>query len=276
MTRRVATALLLAALASGLAAQPARPPAPWLDPDRSEPAGSRYATFPSQLAGGEVSYLIYLPPGYEAAPERRYPVVYWLHGLGGDQRRGAAFVTRLNLAIRNGRAPAMIAVLVNGLRDSFYCDSRDGRWPVESVIVKELIPHIDRAYRTLARREARAIEGYSMGGYGAAHLAFKFPEVFGLAGIMAGAALDFETVAESVRKTGRLVAVTEAPCFGSIASEVAARIQESVFDWLAAPVVRVGAKHAPIAHSPALFEAVIPQATDIDRAARALVSRADA
>ncbi len=195
MTRRVATALLLAALASGLAAQPARPPAPWLDPDRSEPAGSRYATFPSQLAGGEVSYLIYLPPGYEAAPERRYPVVYWLHGLGGDQRRGAAFVTRLNLAIRNGRAPAMIAVLVNGLRDSFYCDSRDGRWPVESVIVKELIPHIDRAYRTLARREARAIEGYSMGGYGAAHLAFKFPEVFGLAGIMAGAALDFETVA---------------------------------------------------------------------------------
>jgi pyruvate dehydrogenase E1 component beta subunit len=88
--------------------------------------------------------------------------------------------------------------------------------------------------------------------------------------------LDFETVAESVRKTGRLVAVTEAPCFGSIASEVAARIQESVFDWLAAPVVRVGAKHVPIAHSPALFEAVIPQAADIDRAARALVSRADA
>ena len=62
--------------------------------------------------------------------------------------------------------------------------------------------------------------------------------------------LDFETVAESVRKTGRLVAVTEAPCFGSIASEVAARIQETVFDWLAAPVMRVGAKHAPIAHSP--------------------------
>jgi pyruvate/2-oxoglutarate/acetoin dehydrogenase E1 component len=88
--------------------------------------------------------------------------------------------------------------------------------------------------------------------------------------------LDFETVAESVRKTGRLVAVTEAPGFGSIASEVAARIQESVFDWLSAPVARVGAKHAPIAHSPVLFEAVIPQAADIDRAARALVSRADA
>jgi pyruvate/2-oxoglutarate/acetoin dehydrogenase E1 component len=87
--------------------------------------------------------------------------------------------------------------------------------------------------------------------------------------------LDFETVAESVRKTGRLVAVTEAPCFGSIASEVAARIQETVFDWLAAPVTRVGARHAPIAHSPTLFESVLPQAADIDRAARDLVSRAE-
>ena len=85
--------------------------------------------------------------------------------------------------------------------------------------------------------------------------------------------LDFETVAESVRKTGRLVAVTEEPLFGSIASEVAARIQETVFDWLAAPVVRVGAKHAPIAHSPTLFESVIPQAVDIERAARELVAR---
>ncbi len=85
--------------------------------------------------------------------------------------------------------------------------------------------------------------------------------------------LDFETVAESVRKTGRLVAVTEAPCFGSIASEVAARIQESVFDWLAAPVTRVGAKHAPIAHSPTLYEAELPQAADIVHAAHELVSR---
>ena len=85
--------------------------------------------------------------------------------------------------------------------------------------------------------------------------------------------LDFETVADSVRKTRRLVAVTEAPCFGSIASEVAARIQETVFEWLEGPVVRVGAKHAPIAHSPALFEAVIPQAVDIEHAVRLLMAR---
>ena len=47
------------------------------------------------------------------------------------------------------------------------------------MIVKELIPHVDQTYRTVARREGRVIQGFSMGGYGAAHLGFKYPEVFG-------------------------------------------------------------------------------------------------
>ena len=199
ITRRLPASYRLAALAAlcafaAAAQQAARPPASWLDPDRSEPAGTRYRTFTSRLAGGEVSYLVYLPPDYQTAATRRYPVVYWLHGLGGSQRTGARFVTQLDGAIRNLRAPAAIAVLVNGLRDSFYCDSRDGKWPVESVIVKELVPHIDQTFRTIPRREARAVEGYSMGGYGAAHLAFKYPELFGMAGVMAGALLDADTM----------------------------------------------------------------------------------
>ena len=81
----------------------------------------------------------------------------------------------------------MMVVLVNGMRDSFYGDSPDGKWPIESVIVKELIPHVDKTYRTITRREMRAVEGYSMGGYGAAHLGFKYPEVFGMVGVMSGA-----------------------------------------------------------------------------------------
>ena len=70
------------------------------------------------------------------------------------------------------------------------------------------------------------------------------------------------------------VVVTEAPRFASIASEVAASISEAVFDWLDKPVVRVGARHAPIAHSPVLFESVIPQAADIERAARSMLEEA--
>jgi enterochelin esterase-like enzyme len=182
------TALAFAPAILALAQQPmAIRPAHWLDPDKSEPAGTHYATFSSRLAGGEVSYLVYLPPTYQSEPAQRYPSVYWLHGLNGDQRSGLPFVEQLDAAIRAGKAPAMIAVLANGMRDSFYCDSPDGKWPIESVVIKELIPHIDKTYRTIARREMRAVEGYSMGGYGAAHLGFKYPQVFGIVGVMAGA-----------------------------------------------------------------------------------------
>jgi len=190
---KTAIPLLLFVAYVGLAQPPAAPPS-WLDPDRSEPSGTLYRTFASRLTGGEVSYLVYLPPDYQASASRRYPAVYWLHGLGGSQRTGAKFVAQLDGAIRNNRAPSMIVVLANGMRDSMYCDSPDGKWPVESVIIKELIPHIDQTYRTIARREARAVEGYSMGGYGAAHLAFKYPDMFGSVGVMAGALLDLDSM----------------------------------------------------------------------------------
>lgn len=177
-------------------------PAAWLDPDKTEPPGTHYHTFTSKLAGGEVSYLVYLPPTYESEPVARFPVVYWLHGLNGNQRAGAKFVEQLDLAIRAQKSPAMIAVLVNGMKDAFYNDSPDGKWPIESVIIKELIPHVDQTYHTVPRRESRAIEGYSMGGYGAAHLGFKYPNLFGIVGINAGAliALNPQTMPEIFAK----------------------------------------------------------------------------
>lgn len=165
------------------------PPA-WLDPNRSEPEGTHYRTFTSKLAGSEVSYLIYLPPDYETNATRHYPVVYWLHGFNGNQRAGAVFVKPLVVAIRAGQAPAMIVVLVNGIASSFYCDSPNGSRPVDSVIAQELVPHIDQTYRTLAGRETRAVEGFSMGGYGAAHLGFKHPDLFGLVSVRSGALTD--------------------------------------------------------------------------------------
>ena len=81
-------------------------------------------------------------------------------------------------------------ILVNGMVKSFYCDTVDGQRPVESVIIKDLIPHVDQTYRTIARREGRVIEGYSMGGYGAGHLGFKYPELFGTVVVNAGALMD--------------------------------------------------------------------------------------
>jgi acetoin:2,6-dichlorophenolindophenol oxidoreductase subunit beta len=84
--------------------------------------------------------------------------------------------------------------------------------------------------------------------------------------------LDLETIETSVRKTGRLIVAGEAPRHGGIASEVAAAVQESVFDYLDGPVLRVGGLHAPIAHSPPLFEALIPQVADVERAVRYAVT----
>jgi endo-1,4-beta-xylanase len=82
---------------------------------------------------------------------------------------------------------------VNGLKTSSFVDWENGRVPVQTVIVKELIPHVDSTYRTIATREGRAIEGFSMGGAGAPKLGFKYPEQFGAVSILAGALHDLES-----------------------------------------------------------------------------------
>jgi enterochelin esterase-like enzyme len=168
-------------------AQQDRPKAEWLDPDRAEINGTVWKSFPSKVLGRDVSYRIYLPPGYEQQTQR-YPVIYWLHGMNGNQRTGAeCFVPHVDAAIREHLLPPVIVVLPNGMVDSFYRDAADGKMPMESVLVKDLIPCIDETYRTIADRSGRAIEGYSMGGYGSAHLGFKYPELFGTVVISAGA-----------------------------------------------------------------------------------------
>jgi pyruvate dehydrogenase E1 component beta subunit len=88
------------------------------------------------------------------------------------------------------------------------------------------------------------------------------------------APLDLGLVKESVQRTNRLVVAYEAPRSGGIGAEVAAAIQEEVFDHLDAPVQRVASKHTPIPHSPVLYEAVIPQVEDVERAVRAITTSA--
>ena len=153
----------------------------WIDPDTSEPAGTHYHLFPTAARGPgtEASYLIYLPPDYATATSRRYPVLYWLHGGGGSQREGAWMVERIDRQIRAGNLQPMIVVLVQGLPDVRYINTKDGTRPVEDVIIHDLIPHIDATYRTIPLRTSRGIEGMSMGGFGALRLGFKYPKLFG-------------------------------------------------------------------------------------------------
>jgi endo-1,4-beta-xylanase len=166
-------------------------PMEWVDPDHSEPAGTKYRTFHSRTIDRDVSYLIYLPPDYYQNPAARYPVLYALHASGGTSLREARSVTPMfNRAMRAGKIPPMIIVYPNALRGAtMYCDTKNGEYPVESVIIKDLIPHIDATYRTIAARTGRALDGFSMGGFGAAHLGFKYSDLFGVVSIQAPALL---------------------------------------------------------------------------------------
>jgi endo-1,4-beta-xylanase len=148
----------------------------------------RHGTFRSEANQAEVGYYIYLPPGYDAAANaaRRYPVIYYLHGgRPGGEHKSVGMAGVFDAAIKAGRVAPMIYVFVNGGEMSHY-DFPSRKSHGETALVKELIPHIDATYRTLARREGRGIEGFSQGGRGTARIMFKFPELFCSAAPMGG------------------------------------------------------------------------------------------
>jgi enterochelin esterase-like enzyme len=191
-------ALLVAALHAPAAAQMPSSPAriaelseQWVDPVTDAPPGTAYRLFETAARGKgtQGSYLVYLPPSYETETGRRFPVVYWLHGGFGNARQGAWAVQNLDRGIRAGLVPETIVVLPQALPVGWYVNSKDGKRPIEDVIVKDLIPHVDGRYRTLARRESRGVEGMSMGGYGALHLGMKHPHLFGAISSVAPAIL---------------------------------------------------------------------------------------
>ena len=147
-------------------------------------------TLQSTVLGREWSYTVYLPPGYDDE-ERAYPVFYLLHGYGGEDtnwtRYGDAGMTADSL-IAADVIPPVILIMPDG-KNSYWVDSdpRTGFGAVETALVQDLIPYIDRTYRTIPLRRARMIGGLSMGGYGAVHLAMKHPDLFGAAASMSGA-----------------------------------------------------------------------------------------
>jgi len=149
----------------------------WDNPLEEQLPGVEHNTFFSKAMNQKVGFNIYTPPDYSAG-NQRYPVIYWLHGLGGNESAGVQFSQILHKAVVDGQVPPMIMVFVNGGIGSMYSDSVDQTIMSETAIIKELIPFVDKNYRTVATRRGRAIEGFSMGGFGAIKLACKFPELF--------------------------------------------------------------------------------------------------
>lgn len=175
----------------------------WIDPVKVAPEFTSYKLFstPSRGANTQGSYLVYLPASYQKEVGKRYPVIYWLHGGNGYQREGAWMVKQFNKAIKEKSMPEVIVILVQGLPGVRYINTPDGTRPVEDVVIKDLIPHVDSTYRTINNRLFRGIEGMSMGGYGALHLGFKYPELFGVISALAPSILPLKDEHPAVQET---------------------------------------------------------------------------
>jgi S-formylglutathione hydrolase FrmB len=142
-----------------------------------------YKSYTSKVLGRDLKYGVYLPPSYATSPAKKYPVLYFLHGLFEDETRWS---TRgqtdqiMNRMIAEGKIGEFIVAIPYG-GTSFYTNTRDGSEKWEDAIVTEFIPMIESNYRVNATRTTRGISGTSMGGYGALKIAMKHPDMFGSA-----------------------------------------------------------------------------------------------
>ncbi len=152
----------------------------------------------SKLMKREMPYRVILPVGYEVNADKRFPVVYLLHGLTGHFNDW----TDKSKIVEYARNYDYIIVTPEG-NDGWYSDSTtvaDDKY--ESYIVQELIPEIEKKFRVLSGRENRAIAGLSMGGYGSLKFGLKYPEKFVLAGSFSGALRAAEWTEKEIGASG--------------------------------------------------------------------------
>jgi S-formylglutathione hydrolase FrmB len=164
-----------------------------------------------------VHFCVYLPAGYDSAPAnpsapRRYPVLYFLHGLGDNEQTlfNSGGWTLLDDLRRQHKIGDFLIVAPEGRR-SFYINSADGSVPYSDFALREFIPHIESKYRIHPGRSGRAISGISMGGYGALRFAFSHPEIFSAASAQSAALItespqELDAAAHSGAPLGRVLA----------------------------------------------------------------------
>jgi len=199
--------------------------------------------FHSTLISATLPYNVILPSDYRTSKTTRYPVLYLLHGLAGHY---TDWLTRTNVADYASQY-RMIVVMPEG-NNSWYIDGAPIRTAggserpgdkYESYILQELLPDVDKRYRTIQSRYGRAIAGLSMGGYGAIKFGLKYPFTFAFAGSMSGA-LAAASWTEDDMKSVKAVYDSLPPVFG--AAESNARKANDVFQIAQGlPAARVAA-----------------------------------
>jgi S-formylglutathione hydrolase FrmB len=175
----------------------------------------------SHLLNQVVHYCVFLPAGYDAGatqhPPRRYPVLYFLHGLGDNEQTlfNSGGWTLLD-DLRNQHKMGDFLIVAPEGRRSFYINSADGTVRYNDFFLQEFIPQIESKYRILPGRAGRAISGISMGGYGALRFAFAHPELFSAASAQSAALITESPKAlDSASRTGAPLAGVLGAVFGS-------------------------------------------------------------
>lgn len=132
----------------------------------------------SKILGGEIKYSVCLPADYYKG-NKQYPVVYMLHGLGGNESGWLEYgrISRVaDLAVSSRQIIPMIYIIPQAF-STYYVNDYAGKYRYQDMFIQELIPYIDSTYRTQGGR-SRATIGYSMGGFGALVLPLEHPELF--------------------------------------------------------------------------------------------------
>jgi S-formylglutathione hydrolase FrmB len=137
------------------------------------------ATVKSAVLARPVRYCAYLPPSFDSYKTRRYPVLYYLHGLGDNEQSllnmgGWDLIEELR---RQGKIGEFI-VLAPNAGHTFFLESADGKIRYEDFLLKEFMPQMEKKYRVDGTAARRGITGVSMGGFGALRLGFKYPQQF--------------------------------------------------------------------------------------------------
>jgi S-formylglutathione hydrolase FrmB len=174
----------------------------------------------SSILKHPVHYCVYLPAGYDTSashPARTYPVLYFLHGLGDNERTlfNSGGWTMLDDLRQQHKMGEFLIVAPDGGR-TFYINSADGSVRYNDFFLQEFIPLIETRYRITKGRNNRAISGISMGGYGALRFAFSHPELFSAASAQSAALItespqELDTAARAGAPLGKLLATV----FGS-------------------------------------------------------------
>jgi S-formylglutathione hydrolase FrmB len=160
----------------------------------------------SATLGKDVEYSIYLPADYDKS-NRRYPVLYLLHGYTDDETGWTQFGEAQIIGdkvIQSGEAAPMIIVMPDA-GVSWYINSYDGKSNYEDFFIKEFIPHIDATYRKRTTKQYRAIAGLSMGGYGTLIMATKHPDMFAAAAPLSSGVFTDDEIINAEERTWNVV-----------------------------------------------------------------------